>query len=92
MSPLSGSTGVTTGSNVAYGVIDNKVHSSGYLNLSEPTSSGAFPPQPQSGEGEYEVPGPPKKFPAAPAMSPPALAPSQDREGGTQEEAVYEPV
>ena len=28
----------------------------------------------------------------APAVSPPAVAPCQDRKGGTQEEAVYEPI
>ena len=43
-------------------------------------------PQPQSGAREYEVPGPPQQFP------PPAVTPSQNKEGGTQEEAVYEPM
>ena len=46
---------------------------------------GQPPSQPQSGEGEYEVPGPPNQF------LPPAVAPSQDREG-TWEELVYESV
>ena len=43
-------------------------------------------PQPQSGPRDYEVPSPLKQFP------PPAVAPSQDKEGGTQGEAVYEPM
>ena len=41
---------------------------------------------------EYEVVVLPEQFPAVPAVSPPAVAPCQDRKGGTQEEAVYEPI
>ena len=41
-------------------------------------------PQSQSGAREYEIPSPPKQFSV--------VAPRQDREGGTQEEAMYEPM
>ena len=33
-----------------------------------------------------------KQFPAAPPVPLPAVAPSQDREGETEEEAVYERI
>ena len=48
--------------------------------------------QSQSGGREYEVPSQPKLFPAVPALPPPAVPPSQDREGGAQEEEMYEPI
>ena len=48
--------------------------------------------QPQSGGRGYEVPSPPKQFPAVPALPLPAVPPSQDREGGAQEEKMYETI
>ena len=86
--------GLTTGSNVAYGVIEaDKVHTvlASYVFVGQGhAASVESSPQPQSEEREYEVPGPRKQFPAPPTLSPPAVALSQDRETGTQEEAVYE--
>ena len=81
---LSGlTTGPATSTNAAYGMMKGgeKQDISDYdlAVQSQPPS-----PQPQSGEREFEVPG--EQF------SPPAVAPSQNKEGGTQEEAVYEPV
>ena len=76
------------------GVIKDKVHSSGYVSVGQGQPPVESSPQPQSGEGEgegeYEVPSLQKQFPAVPTLSPPAVAPSQDKETGTQEEAVYD--
>ena len=85
-------TGVTTGSNVAYGVMKDKVCSSDYVSVGQDQPSVESSPQPQSEEGEYEVVVPPEQFTAVSAVSPPAVAPSQDREGGTQEETAYESI
>ena len=46
-------------------------------------------PQFQCEAKEYEVPSP---FPAVPALPPPAVPPSRDREGGAQEEEMYETI
>ena len=82
---LSGLTGPATSTNAAYEIRKERERED--ISDYDLAVQGQLPfPQPQSGEGEYEVPDPPKKFP------PPAVAPSQDREGGTQEEAVYEPM
>ena len=81
---LSGlTTGPATSTNAAYGI--RKAREKQDISDYDLAVQGQLPsPQPQNGEGEYEVSG--EQFP------PPAVAPSQDREGGTQEEAVYEPV
>ena len=48
--------------------------------------------QPQSGWRGYEIPRPPKRIPAVPAVPPPVVISNQERKEGAQEEAVYDPV
>ena len=81
---LSGlTTGPATSTNAAYGMMKGREKQD--ISDYDLAVQGQLPsPQPQSGVREYEVPG--EQFP------PPAVAPSQNREGGTQEEAVYEPI
>ena len=88
---LSGLTGLATSTNAAYemrkGREKQDISDYDLVVQDQPP-----PPQSQSGVGGYEVPSPAKQFPAVSAPPPPAVAPSQDREGGAQEEAMYEHI
>ena len=78
---LSGLTELATSTNAAYEMMkgrEKQIISDYDLAIQ------GHPPQPQRGAREYEVPG--EQF------LPPAVAPSQDRGGETQEEPVYEPM
>ena len=79
---LSGLTGLATSTNAAYETMKGREKQN--ISNYDLAVQGHPPPQPQRGAREYEVPG--EQF------LPPAVAPSQDRERGTQEEAVYEPM
>ena len=80
---LSGLTGPATSTNAAYEIVKGRekqdISDYDLVVQGQPLS-----PQPQSGGRGYEVPSPPKQFPAVP--------PSQNREGGAQEEEMYEPI
>ena len=86
---LSGLTGLATSTNAAYemrkGREKQDISDYDLVVQDQPP-----PPQPQSGGRGYEVPSPAKQFVSAPP--PPAVPPSQDREGGAQEEAMYEHI
>ena len=85
---LSGLPGLATNTNTAYEISKGREQQgiSGYESIFQ----GQPPPQPQNGEGGYEIPSLREEFPAVPAIPPPAVAPSQDGEDVIQEEAVYE--
>ena len=92
-------TGLATSTNAAYEMMKTKreMEDSSNYDLVDQSHPLVQPPSPlsKSGEGEYVIPNLPeisKQAPAVPAMSPAAVAPSQNREGGTQEEIVYEPI
>ena len=90
---LSGLTELATSTNAAYEMRKER----GRQDISDYDYDLAVQDQPPSPQfqceaREYEVPSPSKQFPAVPALAPPTVLPSQDREGGAQEEKMYETI
>ena len=84
--------GVATSSNAAYELVKH-ARESEYDVVDESVPPVVPPPLPQDREGGYiNLPRQYERSTANSPMPPPAVAPSQNGKGGTEEEAVYESI